>query len=123
MNGVLSRRARLLMVVLGISFLAPIHPQAQIQIGFTPSPSGGEGVRQAAALVQFVNSSGVLVWRAGVDASEPTKSGLIFVDQRGCRTAIALANPSDQLVSATLILRDASGEELTRSIYTLTPRQ
>ena len=64
-----------------------------------------------------------MVWRAGVNATEPIKSGLIFVDQRGCRTGIALANPSDQFVSATLILRNALGEELTRSIYTLTPRQ
>ena len=111
------------MVVLSITFLAPIHPKAQTQIGYSGITGGsGDGMGQAAALITSANSSGV-VWRAGVNATEPIKSGLIFVDQRGCRTGIALANSSDQVVPATLILRDALGEELTRSSYTLRPRQ
>ena len=72
----------------------------------------GSPVPVATALFGFTNSEGVLVWEAAVAAVEPISSGRIFVDQPGGRTALAILNPAENAVTASLILRDSSGEEV-----------
>ncbi|MGI8785708.1 MAG: IPT/TIG domain-containing protein [Acidobacteriota bacterium] len=67
-------------------------------------------------MFSLTDASGVLVWEAGVAAVEPIRAGRVFVDQQSGqrRTAVALVNPSTQPVTATLILRDATGLEVQR---------
>lgn len=95
----------------------PVLAQGQTQVGYSVvTPSGGGGAPVGAALFSLTDSSGVLVWEAGVAAVEPIRTGRIFVDQQPGqrRTAVALVNASTQPVTATLILRDAAGLEVQR---------
>ncbi|MDA2935191.1 IPT/TIG domain-containing protein, partial [Acidobacteria bacterium AH-259-D05] len=85
----------------------------------------GSALPQGTALFSSTNADGVLVWEAGVAAVEPLSSGRLFVDQQGgtLRTALALVNPSLQSVTVTLILRDASGNEVERQDQVFAPGQ
>lgn len=49
--------------------------------------------------------------------------GRIFVDQRGARTAINLANPADDAIATSLTLRDLSGNQLSTGHRRIGPRQ
>lgn len=115
---------RILLAVLAFtSGLMLLFSQVQPQVGYSVITAKGSDVPVGTALFSFTNSSGVLVWEAGVGAVEPIRSGKIFVDQVGTRTAVALVNPSSTTVSATFILRDASGKEVNRTVRTFNPRQ
>ena len=89
------------------------YSQAPLQVGYAVlTADEGSPVPVATALFGFTNSEGVLVWEAAVAAVEPISSGRIFVDQPGGRTALAILNPAENAVTASLILRDSSGEEV-----------
>lgn len=104
----------------GIGLHAVLHAQAQIQTGYTIlTPDAGNGVPVASALFTYTNSSGVLVSQAGVGASEPVRSGRIFVDEAGTKTGIALANSSSQDAAIALTLRDGAGNEISRQTLRL----
>jgi sugar lactone lactonase YvrE len=85
--------------------------QSQLQVGYgVLTAAAGTSVPTATALFTYANGEGIVLWQAGVAAVEPLRSGRIFVDRTpGTRSAIALANPSSQAVTARLTLRDASG--------------
>ncbi len=105
-------------IILGIT--AFIFPQSQLQVGYAVlTTDSGTRIPVATALFTYTNSSGILVSQAGVGAVEPITSGRIFVDQDHTETGVALVNPSSQSAAVNLILRDASGAEVTRSSLTL----
>ena len=103
----------------GLVFFA--YAQAPLQVGYAIlTADAGSNVPVATALFSSTNSEGTLIWEAGVAAVEPISSGRIFVDQQGGSfTALALVNPSSQIVVATLILRDAAGAEVDRQDLSL----
>src|SRR5947207_114404 len=91
------------------------HVQGQNapQVGYAVLTSdAGTPVPVGAELLSYTNSSGVLLSQAAVGSVEPIRSGRIFVDEVGTRTAIALANPSSQVAAGTWILRDDSGAQV-----------
>src|SRR5436190_13771358 len=89
--------------------------QTQVQVGYTTLvPDTGTAAPVGTALFSYTNAGGILVSQAGVGASEPIRSGRIFVDEAGTQTGIALVNSSGSDASVTLTLRDASGNELGR---------
>ena len=77
----------------------------------------------ATALFGFRNGDGVLVSEAGVPASTLFRSGRIFVDQVGTRTALAMVNPGLGSASLTLVLRDEAGSVVAEGNLTLTGGQ
>ncbi len=105
------------------SLAIPAYSQSQLQAGYAIITASGGTAPVGTALFSFTNSSGVLVWQAGVGAAEPIRSGRIFVDQQGTRTALALVNPSNQTISVTLVLRNSAGAEVNRIVRGFTPRQ
>ncbi|MDA2933392.1 IPT/TIG domain-containing protein [Acidobacteria bacterium AH-259-D05] len=100
-----------------------VYSQTQLQVGYAViTADAGNSIPVATALFSSTNAEKILVWEAGVRAVEPLSSGRIFVDQQGgTRTALALVNPSQQAVTVTLILRDASGEEVDRKNQSFDP--
>src|SRR5262249_15975695 len=77
----------------------------------------------ATALFSYTNPSGVLVTEAAVGASEPIRSGRIFVDEGGAQTGFAIAKPATETAAATLILRADSGQEFARQSLVLDPQK
>ncbi len=109
----MTQRIRILKIVAAsvIVFVCQTYPQAQLQVGYavlTTDP--GSPVPTGTALFTYANADGVVLWQAGVAAVEPIRSGRIFVDRTpGTRSAVALANPSNQTVTARITLRDSHG--------------
>jgi sugar lactone lactonase YvrE len=103
----------LALLLAGTSFF--VHSQTQLQVGYTVvTADPGTSLPVGVALFSYINAAGVLISQAGVGAVQPALSGRIFVDESGTQTGIALANPSPQRASATLVLRDSSGREVER---------
>ena len=100
--------------------LTGIHPaawwvqaQSGVQVGYvnmTAAP--GENAVTGTALFSFSNPDGVLVSEAAVPASRPIRNGRALVDEKGTRTAVALANPGPEPATISLSLRDRRGEAL-----------
>lgn len=66
----------------------------------------------------------MLIWEAGIAAVEPLSQSRIFVDQeQDTKTAVALANPSDDPVTITLTLRDSTGTEVESTSKNFAPSQ
>jgi sugar lactone lactonase YvrE len=107
---------RIAATLLGIfAISATVRAQDSPQVGYatlTASPGGSLPV--ASSLFTYTNANGVLVSQAAVAAARPILSGVVFVDQSGTRTGLALANPGNQTADVTLILRDAFGFEVAR---------
>src|SRR6266516_4872004 len=97
-----------------------LWPQAPLQVVYIIlTADSGSTAPVAAALFSFSNPNGILVSQAGVAATEPITAGRIFVDEADTQTGLALVNPSAMVASVTLILRDASGNEITRNTLSL----
>ena len=112
--------AGIVIVVVALIALVWVYPQVEVLSGYTVVTSDTDTqIPVGTALFTFRNSEGVLVSQAGVGASKPILRGRIFVDQDGPSTAIALANPSNQLATVTLILRNAAGDEVARTEITI----
>ena len=98
-------------LAVGLALVRLLYPQDQLQVGysvFVADPTSP--LPFATALFSYRNAEGILVWEAGVEATQPMAEGLIFVDQRlGSRTGLALVNISDAPVSVSLQLRDSDG--------------
>ncbi len=110
------RRLCVLYLLLSLRLLF-VYSQNQLQAGYAVVTPGGGAAPVATALFSFTDPSGTLLWEAGVGAVEPIRSGRIFVERTPTtRTALALANPSTSNATVTLILRDAAGLELGRTI-------
>ncbi len=97
-------------MILSATFILFVSPAFSQQAGYgTLTASSGTSLPTASALFTYTENE-VVLWQAGVAAVEPIRSGRIFVDRTpGTQSAIALANPSDQAVTATFTVRDASG--------------
>jgi DNA-binding beta-propeller fold protein YncE len=116
-------RPRLIAAFSAILFCG-ISARAQVVAGYTTlTPDPGSPVPAAAALFSYTNSDGVLVTQAGVGNSPLIQSGYIYVDQSGTLTGIALANPSAQDASISLILRDATGKLIDTQTLSLGAHQ
>lgn len=107
-----------------LSLVFWVYSQGTTQVGYsiiTASTGGRPPI--STALYSFTDpASGVLVWEAAVGATEPIRSGRIFVDrQGGTETAVALVNPSFISAVATLILRDSFGAEVSSKIQSFGP--
>jgi len=102
-----------------------IYSQGQLQVGYAVvTPAAGSGAPVATALFSFTNASGVLLWEAGVGATEPIRSGRIFVERSAkTRTALALANTAAVPATVTLVVRDASGQALGSTTETFAAGQ
>src|SRR5262245_21556091 len=101
----------ILLAVVSVS----VRSQSSLQVGYAIiAADPGMSLPVGTALFSYTNASGVLISQAGVGAVQPALSGRIFVDESGTQTGIALANPSPQRATATLVLRDASGSEVAR---------
>ncbi len=111
----------LLISLLSSAFL--LFPQSQLQVGYAVLSMNPASNRPAGmALFTYSSADGVILWQAGVGAVEPIRSGRIFVDRTGgTRTALALANPSNQQVGVKLVLRDSQGHEVANVTQTLKP--
>jgi sugar lactone lactonase YvrE len=111
-----SRRAAIASVILSLALFS----QARLQVGYAVlTATSGTWLPVASALFSYTNPAGVLVSQAGVGAAEPITSGMIFVDESGPRTGIALVNPSQSDASVNLTLRDGSGREVDRKAETV----
>jgi sugar lactone lactonase YvrE len=109
-------------LLLGTSW--SVLSQSQLQVGFAViAADPGASLPVGTALFSYSNSSGVLVSQAGVGAVEPANAGRIFVDETGTQTGIALANPSAQEATVSLVLRDATGREVERKDQPLAARE
>ncbi|MDA2933791.1 hypothetical protein MYX82_05555 [Acidobacteria bacterium AH-259-D05] len=108
--------AQIALLLGSFTALVPFAYSQTPQVGYAVITAGtGSTVPVGTALFSSTNTEGILVWEAGVAAVEPISSGRIFVDQQGgSLTALALVNPFPQTVGVTLILRDASGNEVDR---------
>jgi sugar lactone lactonase YvrE len=96
--------------LLALALLA--QSQSQLQVGYAVvTASAGSGTPVGSVLFSFTNPDGVLVSQAGVGGAEPLTAALVFVDEAGTQTALALANAGDQDAAVTLTLRDSSGRE------------
>ena len=115
----ISTNQRFVLLSLCVSVL--LFPLSALgQVGYTVlTPDAGSRAPTGTALFTFVNSSGMLVSQAGVGAVEPISSGRIFVDERGTRTAFALANPNAQAANVEMVLRDEFGAEVATRPETL----
>src|SRR5262245_40485679 len=87
-----------------------VHSQSIVPVGYSvvTADTGGQAP-VGTALLAYSNAAGVLVSQAGVAATVAIRSGCIVVDEVETRTTIALVNAVSQTATATLILRDASG--------------
>ncbi len=112
-----------LFIIAFLGSILSVFPQTQLQVGYAVLSTGASLNRPAGmALFTYSNAAGVILWQAGVGAVEPIRSGRIFVDRTGeTRTALALANPSDQPVGVKLVLRDSLGREVGSTTQTLKP--
>ena len=118
------RRRFALLALFAVALFCFVYSQTSLQVGYAViTADSGSGTPVGTALFTFTNAAGVMIWQAGVGAAEPIRSGRIFVDQQGRRTAVAIVNPSDQRASLILVLRDASGKEVDRKNQALAPRQ
>jgi len=114
----MERICRVAALVLGLAYVA--HAQTSIQVGYaTLTADSGNRVPVASALFAYRNSADVLISEAAVGGTEPIRSGRIFVDEAGTQTGIALANPSSESATITLILRSDAGVETARQPLTL----
>lgn len=101
-----------------------VYAQNELQVGYAVVTPGGGAAPVGTALFSFSDPSGTLLWEAGVAAVEPIASGRIFVERSATtRTAIALANASNQPASGTLVLRNSAGAEVARTPLALGPHQ
>ncbi len=113
-----------LLALFAVALFCFVYSQSALQVGYAVITAGsGSSTPVGTALFTFTNAAGVMIWQAGVGAAEPIRSGRIFVDQQGRRSAVAIVNPSDQKASLTLVLRDASGKEVNRKNQALAARQ
>ena len=106
-----------LATVLGILAVSvTLFAQDSLQAGYATmtSPNGG-ALPIASILFSYTNDNGVLVSQAAVGAASPMLSGVVFVDQSGAETGVALVNPANQTAAVTLILRNSFGIEIARS--------
>ncbi len=89
--------------------------QSKLIVGYSVvTADAGMVLPVGAALFSYTNADGILVSQAGVGAVQPISSGCLFVDEAGTQTGIALVNASGQDAAVALILRDASGSEVSR---------
>ena len=118
-----SPRILLLLMVFSTAlwFVQSVVSQDEAQVGYAlMSASDGSAVPAASALFSFFNSDDVLISEAGIEAVEPISRGRLFVELGATtRTGLALANVSNQSVTADLILRDRDGVELDRKEWDL----
>ena len=81
------------MLLLVIGALAVLSAQTSLQVGYaTIAAEGSDRTASAAALLSYVNSSGVLISETAVASVEPMLTGMMLVDEAGARTGIALVN-------------------------------
>lgn len=117
------RRIRLLILFCLFSAALRMEPHAQFsKTGFGNELTGAANLHQA-ALIEFTDPAGVLRWRAGVNAVEPTTAALVFVDQNSARSGIVLSNPADQAAELSLTVRDASGTRVGAITFRLNPHE
>src|SRR5262245_15305183 len=77
------------MLLLVIGALAVLSAQTSPQVGYaTIAVDGSNRVPGAAALLSYVNSSGVLINETAVASVQPVLSGMMLVDEAGTRTGI-----------------------------------
>ena len=88
-----------------------LHSQSPLQVGYGIISSDDAALPVATALFAFRNEEGVLVTEAGVAAVQPIRRGRIFVDGQ-IPTGLALANPSEKDLVASLTLRDGAGNRV-----------
>ena len=98
----------LLVTALGVP---TVHSQSPLQVGYGIISSDDAALPVATALFAFRNEEGVLVTEAGVAAVQPIRRGRIFVDGQ-IPTGLALANPSEKDLVASLTLRDGAGNRV-----------
>ena len=111
-------------IIAGVAGFRLLYSQSTSPVGYAVIVvDGSRPAPVASALFTYSNAAGVMVSQAGVGAAVPILSGRIVVDEAGTQTAIALVNPSSQTASATLILRDSSGNLVKQTSQSLTPRQ
>ena len=114
------KRTCLVLLTSCVAISSWLWPQAQLQVGYTLlTAESGSTAPVAAALFSFSTPNGILVSQAGVAATEPIPAGRIFVDEADTQTGLALVNPSTMVASVSLILRDTSGNEITRTTLSL----
>jgi sugar lactone lactonase YvrE len=105
-------------LALAISF--SVYSQSETKVGYTViRAAAGSRLPAAIALLSLEDPPGVLISQAGVGAVEPISTGRVFVEGGVTETGIALANPFSQSTAVNLVLRDASGAEVSRQALSL----
>lgn len=100
-------------VLLWIATAQLVQGQGQLEVGYAKwVPVEGLPAPAGTALFSFSDAQGTLLWQAGVAAERPLTSGLIFVDQAGRRTALAVVNTGADADRLVLTLRFADGTSL-----------
>ena len=113
------------------SFPYAIDPQGAFRADLTGSnnttsgyalvtPDSGSLAPSGSALFQ-VRSNDALVTEAAVASTPLTSSARIFVDNVGCFTGVALANPSSSSVTVSFSLLDRFGSPLDSTSQSLPP--
>lgn len=109
-------------IVIGAA--ATAYSQAQIQAGYAVLTGNvGTAAPVASALFTFSNSAGIIVSQAGVGSAPPILRSRVFVDEKGTRTGLAMANTSAQVATVNLTLRDTAGAVAGQSSLTLNPSE
>ncbi len=101
------------------SFLADFDRSSGIKTGYAlVTPDSGTYAPAGSAVFQFrVNQA--IVTEAAVAATNLTSSARIFVDNVGCYTGVAIANPAAQTATVTCSLLDRFGSPLESTSKTL----
>ena len=106
------RTALAIALVVTAQAVPSAYSQSPLQVGYGIISSDGDApLPVATALFAFRNEEGVLVTEAGVAAVQPIRRGRIFVDGQ-IPTGLALANPSENDLVASLTLRDGAGNRV-----------
>ena len=109
-------------LVVTLFTLTLLLAQEQLQVGYGVIEADQDTVLPVSSALFSLRLNGILVSEAGVSAVEPIQRGRLFVDS-GTPTGLALANPSDLDVEATLILRDALGIVVGQQLIRVPARQ
>jgi sugar lactone lactonase YvrE len=109
-----------LLLVAIVTAVTAVYSQAQIQAGYAVLTGNvGTSTPVASALFTFSNPQGIIVSQAGVGSAPPVLRSRIFVDERGTRTGIALANATTQPATISMTLRDSAGASVATANMSL----
>ncbi len=106
--------------VAGLLLTAVLSQDSSLEVGWAWIQMEPDHPVSATVLYSGTDGDGVVLWEAAVGAVEPVHRGRLYVETTSrTRTAVALANPGNDELALTAILRGSRGLEIDRQTWTL----